>query len=254
MHRIEVMVYFDYSMATFSLTFLKKEKVSADAYSFFFDRKETQFSFLPGQYIRMTLDIKNPDERGNPRFFTIASSPTEEDYVMITTRVIKSAFKKTLLDLVPGTKVKLDGPFGNFVLNEEDKNPRIFLAGGIGITPFRSMVVYAHDKKLAIPMTLFASSSRTDDTVYFDELKKVEEELLDFRYIVTVTKPEESKIKWNGETGRIDEEKLRKYTDNVSEPVYYISGPNAFVTAMHELVKGLGVDPQKIKTEVFPGY
>lgn len=232
---------------------IKKEKEAEDVYSFYFKRPNF-FNFLPGQYIKLSLDIKDPDERGVSRYFTIASSPTEHGFIMITTRIIQSSFKKTLVNLSAADKVKMRGPFGDFILYEKTNSPQIFLAGGIGITPARSIAVFLKDKKLNIKMTILASFSAVQDIVYFELLKQIESDFPQFKFVVTVTKPEGSKVKWNGEVGRIDEQKLKKYIEDINAATYYISGPRLMVEAMEGIVKNLGINPLQVKTEVFPGY
>lgn len=232
------------------LAFIKKEKVSKDAYSFYFNRA---FDFLPGQYIRMTLDIENPDGRGMSRSFTISSSPLQ-DYITITTRIIQSSFKKNLENLVPGTKVKFFGPMGSFLLNEEDKTPRIFLGGGIGITPFHSMITFSNTKKLTIPITLFVSFSTFNEIIFREELEEISKNNPNIKIIYTITHPEESKEEWNGETGRISESLIKKYLPDMQSPIYYIAGPPQMVEAMTEIVKNMGISDEKIKVENFTGY
>lgn len=205
------------------LAFIKKEKVSKDAYSFYFNRA---FNFLPGQYIRMTLDIENPDKRGISRSFTISSSPLE-DYMTVTTRIIQSSFKKKLANLVPGAKVKIFGPLGSFLFNEEDKSSRIFLGGGIGITPFHSMVTFSNAKKLAIPINLFVSFSTVDEIIFREELEEISKNNPNIKIIYTITHPEETPPeadqpladKWEGETGRISESLIKKYLLDVQSPI-----------------------------------
>lgn len=102
----------------FHLPFIKKELVQSDVYSYFFELKNTDFTFQPGQYIQMNLPHPDPDDRGSWRFFTITSSPTEKDYLMITCRKGKSSFKRALFALTPGTSVQFYGPIGKFVLEE----------------------------------------------------------------------------------------------------------------------------------------
>ncbi|OGH11087.1 MAG: hypothetical protein A2857_02930 [Candidatus Levybacteria bacterium RIFCSPHIGHO2_01_FULL_36_15] len=235
------------------LTFLKKEKVSADAYSFYFAKPEG-FEYLPGQYIRIVLEQPINDGRGNMRFFTLTSSPTENNLI-ITTRIIQSSFKKNLVSLYEGAKVAYQGPYGNFVFDPRNKRPRVYLAGGIGVTPFRSMALYARDKNITnISMTIIASFSLSDDIIYMDEFKNLKEKLNNFDYIVTVTKPELSKLSWDGETGRIDAEKIKKYVSNISGSYYFIAGPSVMVSALSEVLKTLNIDRENIKTENFPGY
>lgn len=233
---------------SFSAKLISKKKVSDDAYSFYFERPR-DFEYLPGQYVKMMLDIKDPDERGASRFFTVSSSPTEKD-LMITTRIIESSFKKTLGALPVGSKVQMRGSYGAFVFEENDTRPRVFLAGGIGITPFRSMMIYMLDKNIKIPMTLIASFSTKGRTVFSDELSKLSNKVR--KTIFTVTHPDSSN--WDGETGRIDDAKLKKYIPNVSKAVYYIAGPERFVEEMGKQVLNLGIPEENIKSEDFPGY
>lgn len=237
----------------FELPFIKKEKASEhDAYSFFFDRRGVAFDFRPGQYIRMTFE-EVVDERGNGRFFTVSSSPTEKDIVMITTRIIKSPYKMYLSNLSTGEKVSFSGPFGNFTFDESDLRPRVFIAGGIGITPFRSMIVYTCDKKVSIPITLFASYSTASDIVFGKELDGIAKRCNTIKVVTTITKPEESKMEWKQEVGRLDKDKVRKYIQDLSS-LYFIAGPEGLVSALSGVIKDMGVSKDFIKTENFPGY
>ena len=212
------------------------------------------FNFLPGQYIRMTLDIDNTDNRGNSRFFTIASSPLEKKYIMITTKIIESSFKKRLMILKPQELVRFFGPMGGFVLDEEEKEKRVFLAGGIGITPFHSMITYAHSKNLSIPITLIVSFSSVEDLVFYEELTDITKRNQFIKIVYTVSHPESSRIKWTGETGRISEGLIKKYIPNILEPQYFIVGPPAMVAAIEEVVRNMGVEGKKTFIENFTGY
>src|SRR3989344_348529 len=189
---------------TYGLKFLKKVQEADDVFSFYFERPSV-FTFLPGQFLKLTLDIPQPDERGNSRFFSIASSPTEKDYLMITIRIDGSSFKKTLSSLPIETKLQISAPFGSFILKTEEKIPHIFLAGGIGITPFRSMIRYAADINISIPITLFTSFRTPESFIFQKELKEIESKHHWFKLAETVTQPENSKLKWLGNTGRIDQ-------------------------------------------------
>jgi ferredoxin-NADP reductase len=235
--------------SSFNSKLIRKQKVSKDAFAFYFERPE-DFEFLPGQYIKMTLDIDNPDERGISRFFSIASSPTEKDHILITSRIIESTFKKSLVNLKDGEAVNMRGPHGQFVLDEQETADKVFLTGGIGITPFRSMSVYARDKGFKSPITLIASFTNIDDLLFYEDLTAIISDR--FKFIVTITHPEGST--WKGETGRIDVEKINKFVRSVKESVYYIAGPESMVTAMVELVTAMGVPEIQIKKENFPGY
>ncbi len=231
------------SAKEFYLTFIKKEKVAKDAYAFYFSsrgRPASGWDFLPGQYMHMYLPVINDDGRGDSRMLTIASSPFEKQYMVFITRIIQSAFKKTLLNLIPGTKVKFYGPSGGFVLNENETREQVFLAGGIGITPFLSMLSYIDQKKLTLKTTLIVSFSTVEDIIYKEELENLERRNPNIKVVYIV--------------GRISEDLIKKYVSNIKESLYYIVGPPKMVDAMYEIVEGMGVASKDILTENFVGY
>lgn len=239
----------------FELPFVKKEQIAKDIWTFYFARKDTHVDFLAGQFIRMTLDIKEPDERGSSRTFSIASSPLNREFLTITTRILQSTFKKTLLDLVPGTIVKFFGPNGRFVLDEKEAIPRIFLAGGIGITPFHSMITYVAENNLSLPITLFVSFSTVEEVVFHEELTRISMDHQNIRIVYTITKPEESQMSWDGEKGRISADLIKKYVPpDFVNSFFYISGPPPMVDAMFSLVKAMGIPDERVKKEKFVGY
>ncbi len=239
---------------SFIAPLLRKDQLTNDTYSFYFDRKNTGFSFTAGQYIRMILPITATDGRGSSRFFSVSSSPMVQDTFRITTRIIQSDFKKALATLPLGTPVQFFGPLGRFILDEADTRAHIFLAGGIGITPFLSMVPYEAKKKLSIPITLFASFSATEDMVGLEEVTNAARENPAIKVVYTITRPQESQKPWAGETGRISPAMLKKYVQNPLDSLWYIVGPPAMVSAMETIVKELGVEEEQIKKENFTGY
>lgn len=235
------------------LKFIKKEQESKDAFSFYFERP-ADFEFLPGQHISILLEIANPDEKGNRRNFSISSSPTEKDFLRITSRIRESSFKQTLMKLNVGTEVKIIGPIGNFVLNEQEKGPHILLAGGIGITPFRSMIKFVHDKKLDVSIILFASFSTSDDLIFNEEFEEIIKSNNSIKIVETVTKPEESTTAWKGQTGRINKELIKKYVADIPSSIFYLCGPPEMVISLSDIVKDMGVKEDKIRKEQFTGY
>lgn len=249
----------------YQLPFLKKEQVAKDTYSFYFDRSSLSTDFTAGQYIRMILPHENSDDRGDRRYFTIASSPLQKDIQMHTTKIIekRSSLKNHLFQLQPGEIVNFFGPMGNFVLPETDERPVVFLAGGIGITPFHSMILYANAIKRQVPITLFVSFSTVEEVIFFEELQNVAAENSLLKPIYTVThledpeqslRAEESQVSWGGETGRISSEMIKKYVSDIMKPVYYLSGPPAMVEAMKAIVSEMQIPPEQIKEEKFTGY
>ncbi len=220
----------------FSSRLIKKEKVAKNTYSFYFEKGH--FKFLPGQYLRMTLDIKNPDERGSSRFFTISSSPLEK-YLVITTRIIRSTFKKRLFALEEGEEVTLFGPLGKFILEEKDLSPKVFISAGMGITPFHSMISYANKKKLKIPISLIASFSNGLEMIFGSELTQISKE--------------NKFIKVNFTIRKLTAEILRKQIDNKAFD-FLIVGPPGMVEQIKEILVSIGVENQNIGTEDFTGY
>lgn len=237
----------------YEVIFVKKEKAAADAYSFYFQRPPG-LDFLPGQYLRIQIPVLNPDARGDKRLFSIASSPTTKDHLMITTRIIQSTFKKTLFNISPLTKVKITAPFGIFTLNQKETMPHVFLAGGIGMTPFRSMIFYATDNHLQIPITLISSFRTPEDILFKNDFEEITKRNKYFKFIQTITRPEGAKTPWHGLTGRINADLLKANLPDLKAPIYYIAGPPLMVDELAKLLKSLGIEDAKIRAERFSGY
>ncbi|MBI2597677.1 MAG: FAD-dependent oxidoreductase [Candidatus Diapherotrites archaeon] len=166
---------------------------------------------------------------------------------------MQSDFSKKIASLKEGDKVKIQGPFGKFVLEENQKNV-VMLSGGIGITPLRSMIQYATDKNLPIKIWLFYSNKKPDDISFLEELNALAETNKNFKIIHTITRPEESKQKWGGHIGRIDKELISKNVLNLEKNVFYICGPPSMVSALEELVQSMNIPKEKIRKELFAGY
>lgn len=239
----------------FSLPFYKKERLTTDCYTFYFQRNGSERTFIPGQYYEMKLSHKNMDERGDSRVFTISSSPTNKEFITITTRIIQSSFKMQLGNLKSGTMVQFDGPWDDLNFDENDTSPHVFIAGGIGITPYHSIISYCLNKGIQTRMTLFASWKNYDEMIFDEFFRSAEEKLPNFLYVPTFTDEDEvSTDIWDGEIGRIDENMVRKYVDNFTEAKYYFSGPPAMIKALQETVLNMGVKKEKIIAEEFEGY
>jgi len=224
---------------TFYLPFEKKIAIAHNTYSFYFKRNKT-FDFKAGEYIRITLMIENPDSRGSSRYFTIASSPRDYDYLIITTKIIKSSFKKKLASLKRGEKVKFYGPLGNFVIDEKDNRTKVFLAGGIGITTFHSMIKYYSKTVFKGKIILLVSFSDPLDVIFYDELLKISKENDSIKVVYL--------------KGRIDRDEISKNVSDYKDAIYYIVGPDVMVESITEIVSGLGVNEESIIRENFPGY
>lgn len=207
-----------------------------------------KIDYRPGQYMLVELDVDDP-ESGNTRPLSIASSPTE-NFLLFSTKISNSAFKKKFNSLKVGDLVKIKGPMGIFLLKEDAKEI-IFLGGGIGITPFRNMIKYASDKYLPINMTLLYSNKTPDDICYRDEWQIFERENPNLKVIHTIT---ENANGWKGRTGRINESMLREFCNDLQSNLFYICGPPAMVDGLSQLLKTIGIPQQNIKVERFIGY
>lgn len=234
----------------FFLPLLEKKNIAKNTWSFIFDRKGLDYTFFPGQYNDITITLKNG--RKDTRSFTIASSPLEKDIVMITTKAGKSDFKQSLFNLVPGDTISFRGPLGGFYLREENKVPRVFISGGIGITPFRSMIAYVVKKEIKIPMLLFASFSYSNEICFYAELLQMQKSYPLFVPVFTIT--DKKNKKWNGEIGRFSEALLKKYHTDITHSLYNIVGPQKMVDVTRDILVGLHVPNGRIQVENFTGY
>jgi len=216
----------------------KNQEVSG-VHSFIFE-PEQPLQWQPGQYLHYVLDHPNPDERGTERWFTIASAPFEKN-VRITTRFDgekMSSFKAALLAMEPSDEIEADGPKGSFVL-QEGEHHHIFIAGGIGVTPFRSMILQlAHDNKEINIDLMYAN--RDSNFVFGEELKQVQQNHPSFNILEFVDK-------------RIEKSDMDKYLSDKSA-VFYLSGPKPMVEAYEEMLLAAGVEKVAVMTDYFPGY
>lgn len=240
-------------IAGYGSKLLSRVEVAEGTMAFHFE-KPSQFDFKPGQSADVTLS--NPpetDAEGNTRTFSIASSPFENQ-LMFATRMRDTAFKRSLKKVPLGTDVKIDSPMGSFTLHKNSAKPAVFLAGGIGITPFVSIVRQADHDRLPHKLYLFYSNRRPEDTAFLEALQMLEKSNPDFQLICTMTAMPQSQKEWKGETGLIDKEMLSRHLTTLRGPIYYSAGPPAMVAGMREMLVGAGVDEDDIRTEEFGGY
>jgi ferredoxin-NADP reductase len=240
-------------MSTHTVKLLRREEVAEGTMSFYFD-KPANFQFKPGQYVDCSLiDPPETDAEGNIRTFSIASAPAEKD-LMVATRMRDTAFKRVLKTMPLGTQLKMNGPLGSFTLHSNVLRPAVFLAGGIGITPFRSMIINAVREGPARPVVLLYSNRRPEDSAFLEELQQIGNGNKNYQTICVMTKMENSKRPWHGETGYIDKVMLARIVPDLAAPIYYIAGPPVMVTAMKETLTGAGVNEDDVRSEDFAGY
>jgi len=231
------------------LTLERIERSATDSYDFIF-RSPRKIAFQAGQYLEWTLGLDRPDSRGNRRYFTIASAPTEETVRLgVKFYPQSSAFKRELLTLKPGGHIHAAQLAGNFTLPAKRQTKIAFLAGGIGITPFRSMLHYLLDRKERRPIVLLYGTEGQEDIAYRDVLGAAGREL-GIRTIHAVARGAE-----RGQyTGYIDERLIRLAIPDYLERTFYISGPQAMVKVLRQKLRGMGVRRSKIKVDYFPGF
>lgn len=240
--------------ATSVHTKLEKSELVAQGTMAFHFAKPSGFEFRAGQSIDLTLlNPPETDGEGNTRAFSLASAPFDRD-LMIATRMRDTAFKRVLRDAPVGMEVKLEGPSGSFVLHRKAEKTAVLLAGGIGITPFLSMVRQATNDQTQQQIYLFYSNRRPEDAPFLDVLKEVTRQNPNFHLIATMTQMAQSTREWKGETGLINEEMLVKHLPTLQGPIYYLAGPPAMVAAMRRMLMNAKVDEDDIRTEEFSGY
>lgn len=238
-------------MNKYNVKMAKKETVAEGTMAFYFERP-AGFEYKAGQHIEMNL-INPPetDAEGNNRPFSLASAQSENN-LMIATRMRDTAFKRVLGNVASGTEVEIEGPLGSFTLHENGSRPAVFLIGGIGITPIRSILIDAAKNHLPHKLFLFYSNRKQVDAAFLEELKELEKENLNFKLVATMTA--EAREAWQGETSYISKEMVVKYVPEMIGPVYYTSGPQGMVSAMRKVLNEAGVSNDDIKTEEFSGY
>jgi ferredoxin-NADP reductase len=238
---------------TYTTKLKGREEIAEETMAFRFE-KPAGFTFTPGQCIDLTLvSPSQTDAEGNARTFSIASAP-HEDFLMVATRERDTAFKRVLKSLPLGTEVKMGGPFGDLKLHHDKSRAAVVLTGGIGITPFRSILLNAAKEKLSIPLFVFYANRRPEDAAFLEELQELQKRNLHYKLIACMSKMEKSHRPWEGEKGVINAQLLAKYLKGVDSAIYYITGPPAMVKAMHSLLRDTGVDDDNIRLEEFAGY
>lgn len=229
----------------------RKEEIANDTIAFYWEMPDG-FEFKAGQFGDFTLiDPDETDEKGNTRAFSFVNKPSENELVTAT-RVRDSAYKRVLKDLPEGSEVEFDGPHGNFKLHKTESTPAVFLIGGIGITPIRSMIAEATYQQTSHDMTLLYSNKTPEDAPFQSDLKEFEKKNPNFTFVPVMTDTDPSE--WDGESSYIDEDMLKRYVSDVSEPIYYLSGPAGMVQAMYDMLVEAGANEDNIRAEEFSGY
>lgn len=226
----------------FILVLKNKREIGEGIWEFVFEAQKS-IKFVAGQFLEWSLPHKNEDSRGSRRYFTIASSPKEKE-ISIAVKIPEnpSSFKKSLKSLQIGGRLYAQGSEGDFVLDNTDKN-YVFVAGGIGITPFKSIIEYLLESNMKLSITLIYCARKKEEFVFKDMFSKAEKELgLKLIYVETQTQ------------GYLDEKKITNYSIDFKKSIFYLSGPQLMVQSFEDLLRGMKTPKRNIKVDFFPGY
>lgn len=238
---------------TYKARLQKKELVAEHTMAFYLE-KPIDFFFKPGQYLDVSLiNPAETDADGNIRSLSIASGPADK-YLVVATRIRDTAFKR-VMDAIPlNSEIELEGPFGYFTLHHNPLKPAVFLASGIGITPFLSMVRHAIVQKRFQQLYLFYENRRPEDAAFLSDLLEMKALNPNFRFIPTMTGMEHSKQAWSAETGAIDAHMISGHVARLRGPIYYVAGPPAMVAQKRKMLVDAGISVDDVTTEEFVGY
>lgn len=215
--------------------FIEKTKRNSNIFSFYFE-PNSSFEYIAGQFIELTLPFESNELRGNKRWFTLSSSPGEK-YLFITTRIYpeKSSFKESLSGLKKGQEVDISLPMGDFVLPKDPRQELTFIAIGIGITPFRSIVNYLVQENKKRKITLIFANKNKEDFIFDDLFSKAE-------------------ISYIKHHGRLELHDLKSYLADLKSKTIYLSGPEKTVEKFYKDLLKDGLKPEKISVDYFHNY
>jgi ferredoxin-NADP reductase len=229
-----------------NVTFVKSVLEAENIRTFYF-KPEQAFRYTAGQFTELTLPHSNPDDRGSKRWFTLSSSPSQELLSITTKFDLKgSSFKNALQALQPGTSLKMADPMGDFVLPKLTQTPLIFIAAGIGITPFRSMLQWLADTGEERPIKLIYGVNNEDEIIAQDIF-----DAANVHGTIVVSNPSDA---WGGERGHLTAEMIIGVEQPSDETQVYLSGPEEFVEKLAQDLQKSGVSPQQLLTDYFPNY
>jgi ferredoxin-NADP reductase/Na+-translocating ferredoxin:NAD+ oxidoreductase RnfD subunit len=234
----------------FMLTLKKIERTSDTTSDFVFE-SDRRLVFAPGQYMEWTLPHRKSDTRGVRRYFTIASAPTQKE-VRLGVKFYDppSSFKRALSSLTPGALVSASEIRGDFTLPSDPRQKLVFIAGGIGITPFRSMLEYLLDRKESRPIVLFYATRFAADLAYRELLERAQRELnIQVLYAISDERAGSGMLQ-----GPLNRDHVRQYVPDLDACVFYLSGPRSMVVTFQRTLRELSVSRRQIKTDFFPGF
>ncbi len=248
---------FSYLISPKSRLTLKLKKaiqITPDTAEFVF-LPNRQMKFKPGQYLEWTLGHDKTDSRGNRRYFTISSSPTEKELRLgVKFYPNSSTYKKALAGMKKGDTLIASQLAGDFVMPKNKNRKMTFIAGGIGVTPFRSMVQYLVDMKEKRDVNMIYANKTVEDIAYKDFFDSASQSPLNIKMIYTISDTKKIPEKWPGYVGYVNEKMIIQEIPDYETRMFYISGPRTMVSSTEEVLKNLGIRNSHIKTDYFPGF
>lgn len=233
---------------------LAREEVAQGTMAFHL-AKPAGFDFRPGQAFEIQLPGATPGESKDERShaFSIVSAPHESELVFAT-RMRDSVYKRALRALPVGAELDIDGPFGSLTLHKNTARAGVLIAGGIGVTPFISMLRNAAMQQSQQDLLLLYSNRRPEDAAFLSELQALEKKNPKFRLKATMTDMAHSSVDWSGDRQMIDREWLQQAIEGLANPIFYVAGPPSMVAAMQQLLLSAGIDEDDVRSEEFFGY
>jgi len=230
-------------VASYDVALQRREEIAEGTFAFYFE-KPAGFAFKAGQSVSLALREPPSAPNSTRRTFSLVSAPFEPELAVATRLREASTFKQALKMLPLGATVRLTGPLGKMILHEDNTRAAVFIAGGIGITPFISMLRQAIHDRLRHPLLLLYSNRRPENAAFLTELQALARQHKNFRLHARMTASE----------GRINEEAIRNFVSEATAPIYYLAGPPTFVEATTETLTRLGVTSDALHSEMFYGY
>lgn len=231
---------------------IKRQTIAEGTMEFTFCSEQSGMTYVAGQHADY-ININQPvmDAEGNGRAFSFSSAPRKDGTFTVAMRMRNTAFKNWWRDMPLGTKVKFDGPRGDMIL-PEDIQPVVFLAGGIGITPFHAMIEDVKNQQSSFPITLFFSNRTVADAPYHASLEAWAKGMKSFHYVPTLTHTPPAD--WGGERGYIDAAMIQRHVPDVAHALFYLAGPTPMIQAMRKVLDTMGIKRGQIRQEEFTGY
>lgn len=230
-------------MAIYDVILRKREEAARGTFAFHFE-KPAGFDFMAGQSVSVALREPPVTANSARRTFSLVSAPFEPELVVATRVREASAYKSALMRLPMGTAVKLSGPIGTMTLHEDSARAAVFIAGGIGITPFISMLRQAMHDQRRHRLFLLYSNRRPEDAAFLPELQALARQHVNLSLYTAMTASD----------GRINQGIVRNVVREAARPIYYLAGPPALVESMTKILACIGVGNDDLRSESFYGY